>query len=328
MSTDGGPSEHGGNDAGRHGNSNSFSGRDGDEPTGGERDATERRLRLRALFTDYRGVVALALVAVVLGGGYLAGTAYVAPGTTTDTQVTDSWSRTSSFSHTATVERAIGPFDRDRELSNRSVYFTRATPEIDIRYAAGYTATGDGRLDATVRLRLVRRALTEGTAGDESGGTVLWRTERTIATRNVTGLAPGQTVTVPASVNVTTVAARTDDLVSQLGASPGSVDVAIVADVRVDGRVNGQPVTHSFSREVGLATDGSTYRITGQPDSRTQVGETTTTVVRERSYGPLYRVGGPTLLGAGLVGLVGLVVARRRAGRVTASRAGPAGPSC
>jgi hypothetical protein len=257
--------------------------------------------------------VTIALVAVVLVGGYLAGTAYVAPGTTTEAQVTDTWSRTSSFSHTATVERATGPFDRGRELSNRSVYFTRAAPVLDIRYAAGYAATDDGSLDATVRLRLVRRARTgDGGVGDTGGEAVLWQTERPLATRNVSGLAPGRTVTVPVSLNVSAVAARTDELVSQLGASPGTIDVAIVADVQFDGRVNGQPETHSFTREVGLAIEGTTYRVTGQPDATTQVDETTTLVERERTYGPAYRIGGPVLLGLGLVGLAAVAVGRAR----------------
>ena len=273
-------------------------------------DATERRLRLRALLADNREVVALALLALVVTGAWLAGTAYVAPGTASEERVAASWERTSEFSHAATVTRSVGAFDDGQRLANRSVYFSRAAPVLDVRYAVGYAATAGGSLDVDVRLRLVRRALA-GEEGDGGGGGVLWRTERVLATRNVTGLAPGGSVAVPASVNATSVAARTDELVSELGASPGTTEVALVADVRLDGRVNGRETERAFTHEVGLAVADATYRVTGQPRSSSRE-ETTRPVEVERTYGPLYRVGGPLLLGVGLVGLAGLRTERAR----------------
>jgi hypothetical protein len=268
----------------------------------------ERRLRLRAFVSDYRGAVAVALVVLVLAGGWLAGTAYLAPGTTTDERVVSSWERTSQFTHGATVTRPAGAFDRGQRLRNRSVYFTRVAPVVDVRYAVGYATAGDGALDARVQLRLVRRSVTETEAG---GRTVLWRTERVLATRNESGVPPGEQVTVPASVNVTAVATRTDELVSQLGASPGEVEVALVADVRLTGRVDGRPATRSYTQEVELALDGATYRVTGQATASDTV-EATRVVERQRSYGPARRIGGPVLLGVGLVGLAGMAIARSR----------------
>jgi hypothetical protein len=276
---------------------------DGDDVT-----RAERRLRLRAFVGDYRGAVAVALVVLVLAGGWLAGTAYLTPGTTTDERVVSSWERTSQFTHGATVTRPAGVFDRGERLRNRSVYFTRVAPVVDVRYAVGYATAGDGSLDARVQIRLVRRAITETEAG---GRTVLWRTERVLTTRNESGVPPGEQVTVPASVNVTAVATRTDELVSQLGASPGEVEVALVADVRLTGRVDGRPATRSYTQEVELALDGATYGVTGQATARDTV-EATRVVERPRSYGPAHRIGGPVLLGAGLLGLVGVAVARSR----------------
>jgi hypothetical protein len=280
---------------------------DGGGDDGPVDDARERRLRLRALLADNREVATLALVALVVAGAWLAGTAYVAPGTTSEERVAASWERTAEFSHAATVTRSVGAFDRGQRLENRSVYFSRAAPVLDVRYVVGYAATGGGSLDVDVRLRLVRRAL----AGEDAGGGVLWRTERVLATRNASGLAPGESVGVPASVNATSVAARTDELVTELGASPGTTEVTLVADVRLDGRVNGRATERAFTHEVGLSVADATYRVTGQPRSSSRE-ETTRVVEVERTYGPLYRVGGPLLVGAGLLGLGALRVARSR----------------
>lgn len=264
----------------------------------------ERRLRLRAFLAAHSGEVALALVVAALVGGWLAGTAYVAPGTTTEERVTGSWERTSTFTHAATVTGSPGPFEPGQRLSNRSVYFSRASPVLDVTYRTGYAASDGGALDATVRLRLVRRAVADD-------GRTLWRTSRVLARQNATDLPPDGRVAVPASVNVSAVADRMDELVAALGASPGETEVVLRADVRLAGRVNGRAVTRSFDHEVGLAVAGETYRVTGQPRS-SATHEATTTVATERSYGPPRRVGGPLLLGVGLVGLVGLAVARVR----------------
>jgi hypothetical protein len=273
-----------------------------------DRERSEQRVRFRALLGDYRGAVALVLVVTVLAGGYLAGTAYVAPGTTTEERVTASWERTSSFSHAATVTRPNGVFDPGQRLENRSVYFSEVTPVVDVQYTVGYTATGAGELDVNVQMRLVRLSTTT----TETGQTVtLWRTERVLTNRSATDVEPGQSVTVPVSLNVTEVADRTDELVSGLGDSPGEVSVAIVADVRLDGRVNGQTTTQRFTRQVGLTAGGPTYGVTGRLQSSDR-SESTTRVEREQSYGVPYRIGGPLLLGVGVVGLAGLGLAHSR----------------
>jgi hypothetical protein len=270
--------------------------------------ARERRLRFRTVLTRYRGVVTGVLILAILTGGYLAGTAYVAPGTTTEQRVTESWERTSSFSHAATVTRPSGVFEPNQRLENRSLYFTQAAPVVDVQYTLGYDATDEGSLDVTVRLQVVRRSV-----DTTPGGTaiVLWETERTLTTRSVSDLSPGRTVTVPVSVNVTEVTDRTDELVRGLDGSPGDVKVALVADVSLEGRVNGRSTTQAFTRQIELETGGGTYSVTGELQSSDR-SESTTRVEREQSYGVPYRIGGPLLLGVGVVGLAGLGLAHSR----------------
>jgi hypothetical protein len=260
-----------------------------------------RRLRLRRTVADNRLVVVGVLALLVATGGWLTATAYVAPGTTTTERTVASWERTSTFDHAATVTEANPAFETGTRLRNRSTYLTGVSPRLDVTFGLVYRATDEGRLNVSVRLDLVRRAT--------DGGTALWETRSPLASERAV-LRPGSRLAVPVTLDVPTVANRTRGLATRLGGA-GDPTTAVVATVRLAGRVNDQPVDRQFTQRLTVAAAGDTYAVTGQLRA-TDADRTTETVERRRDPGPVRTVGGPVLLGAGVAGLAAAVAARRR----------------
>jgi hypothetical protein len=261
------------------------------------------RLRLRRVVSDNRLVVVTVLAVLTVTGGWLTATAYVAPGTTTAERTVASWERTSTFDHAATVTEPNPAFETGTRLRNRSTYLVDVSPRLDVTFGLVYRATGGGRLNVSVRLDLVRRA----TDGDAT----LWEVRRPVANERTT-VGPGRRVVVPATLDVPAVANGTRNLSARLGGA-GEPTTALVATVRLSGRVNGQPVERRFGQRLVLDPAGDTYSVAGQRRA-TGSGRTTETVERRRDPGPVRTVGGPVLFGAGLAGLAAVVVARRRGG--------------
>ena len=261
----------------------------------------ERRLRVRRTLRRRWGLVVVVLAGLAVAGAWLSVTAFVAPGTTTDERVTDSWRRSGAFTHGATVVEPNPAFAVGAPLENRSTYLRQVAPRANVTYGVGYSASESGRVDTTVRLRLVRRAT------DADGG-VLWQVSEPLGRANRT-LEPGERVQVPTTLNVGTVRNRTRNLTDQLG-TVGGVETLLVVETRLDGRVNDEAVSQRFTQQVTLTVSGDTYRIAGD-QRRSESFQSQEVVTRERSYGPLYRVGGPALLALGVVGLVAFLLARR-----------------
>jgi hypothetical protein len=266
-------------------------------------------LRLRALLQQQFVVVAVALVVLGVVGGFATYTAHVAPGTTTEDRVVSTWETTGQFDHSATVVEENPVFPVGSELTDRSVYFARLAPVLDGQYVFGYrTVTGGGgELTAEIDLALVTRGSEGGTA--EEGGDVLWETRQPLGETRRATLGPGESATVPFSVNVTAVEERRDRIADQLGTSTGTIRTIVQASVNVTGTVNGERVVDSRSHTLSLTLETDSYRVgsVAEPTHRTEI---TQPVTVPREYGPLRTVGGPVLVFVSVVGLVALSVGR------------------
>lgn len=273
-------------------------------------DGLERRLRLRRALWSRRMLVLVVLVGsvFVVAGSSLLVTAYVTPGATTEQRVTETWSRSGTFSHSATVTEPNPAYDTGTVLRDRSTYLRPIAPRVNVTYGVGYRASETGRVETTVDLRLVRRA-TDGNGG------VLWEVAEPLATANRT-LGPGERLSVPVTLGVASVANRTRNLSERLGG--GGAETTVVAETRLDGRVNGERVDRRFTHELTLGRGGDTYSLSG-PQEQSRPFPTRETVTRERQYSLLYRAGGPLLVVVGGAGIVGLLLLRR-GGRFKLSR--------
>ncbi len=256
-----------------------------------------------------RALPVLVVVALLVAGvgGWLTYTAYADPGTRTETRTVTEWSTTPAVEHSAVVSEDNEVFPVGDRLSDRPVYYTQVMPMLDGTYRFGYAAAGGGDVTARTELTLVVRSVAEG---DGTGaGTVYWSVTEGLGSAERASLGPGGTLDTSFSLNASRLAGRLERITESLGGTSGQVEVAVRARTRVEGTVDGSEVSRTVTTDVPMDVSASTYSIGpapgGQPFSRTRE------VQVERSYGPLWTVGGPLLLVVGLLAAVGLGVAAR-----------------
>jgi hypothetical protein len=267
------------------------------------------RLRLRAVLDKQFAVVIVALLVVVVLGGWLTYTAHAAPATTTETKSTVSWEQTGAFDHAATVETDNSLFSVGTTLENRSAYFTQLSPELDGTFRTSYEPQDSGELDQTVSLSLVIREVGQDNQG--SNPTVYWETTESLATETVDGVAPRESVTVSFSQDMSAINAEINQIREEIGGSPGSLEVFVRATVDSQGTVNGETVDETATYTMPVSIGASTYSV-GGAEPTVESYETTQAVPVDRSVGPLRSIGGPLLIVISLGLLGGVVVGSDR----------------
>lgn len=266
---------------------------------------TETELRLRAVLDAwFTAAVVVLLVLGLVGAGVAYGT-HVEPETTTEERTVSSWTVTTTHAHSATVTEENPIFPVGMELDDRSTYFTRISPVLDGEVAVEYAASSVSDVTVAVDVALVLQSADEET--------VYWSDERPLASAEQAA-EPGDTITVPFTLNASAIETRLTEIEENLGSTPGETAVFVRTDVSVDGVIDGKNTGYSRTLQLPLTIEGDTYTVgeTSQPaDSIAR----TETVQTPRSYGPLRTVGAPVLLLGSVVALGGLVLARRQ-GRI------------
>lgn len=265
-----------------------------------------RSRRVRTIVADNYAVLVVALLVVGAVGGYVTYTTHVEPGTTTETREASSWRSTFDFSHRARVVNGTEAFAEGTVLRNRSVYFQRISPRLNGSVTYAYAATDGGSLNTTTTVSLVFRSVDTGADGN---ATVYWSVERPLTEASSGPLAPNERMRVPFSVNVTAAAAEAERIEEQLGGSPGTLEIAVVARTNVSGTRNGQQVDTTKASRLRITADTSVYRI-GDPGPVVDSDSRSERVTVPAEYGSTRRAGGPLLLGIGLCGLFGLAWSR------------------
>lgn len=257
-------------------------------------------LRARVLIADYAAVLAVALLVLGLFGSAVVYSTHVAAGTETEQEVVGVWESTGEFSHEASVTEQNRVFSTGTVLQDRSLYYTRLSPELDGEFTYRFEAP-TGEVTADVETMLVLSA-----TDDEE----LWRTEETLDSDSTT-LSPGETATTTFTVNVTEIIAEIDAIEADLGASVGEIDPRIRTDVTVGGTAGGEAVSNQERYELSVSPGSSTYGVQN-PGPQTARHEHVEPTSVERTYSPLRRAGGPLLLLLGLFGLGALTIAWHR----------------
>jgi hypothetical protein len=253
--------------------------------------------RLRAILADNLAIVVVALLALAAIGGGLVVTAE--PTEITDHRTVTLERGTGTFDHRATVVRENPVFRNGSTLEDRSVYFTGVMPVLNGTFEYTYDSDYGGTLRAEVTTRLVIRAV-----GDD-GSTEYWRHSRRLDATERT-LAPGETVRSTYAVNVSAVERRVDEIRSQLGAGPGQEEVLVVADVTVNGTIDGRSLRRqrTYAQRIEPSTD--VYRVTSVTSgtNRTTVRDPVTRTI----YPYRREYLGYALLAIGGVGGLGLLL--------------------
>ncbi|WP_251343386.1 DUF5305 domain-containing protein [Haloplanus halophilus] len=267
--------------------------------SGGDRDRLE--LRGRVILDEWFWVVVLVAIVLTAAGGYATYTAYEAPGTISEERQVASWEGNGSYTTAATVTERNPLFPVGTELTDRPAYFRTVSPRLDGTFAFEYEASDGGSLDVSVQQTLVLRSIEER----EDRTIEYWRIESPLNGTETTGVGPGDAVTVAFSRDINRSAARLADVSDRFGPASGSTQILVVARVAIEGEVNGRTVDRNGTYTMPIGVGGTVYA-PGAVRGEAFSGSTTELVTRERTYGPLYRIGGPVALLFGVVGSVGL----------------------
>ncbi|MFD1641408.1 DUF5305 domain-containing protein [Halohasta litorea] len=262
------------------------------------------RRRARAVLDNQFVVVCAVLLGCVLVGGWLTYTAHVGAATTTEQQSTVSWEQTGAFDHSATVQEDNSLFPVGTTLENRSVYYTRLSPELDGTFRTTYDARESGDLDQDVSLSLVLREVDPDSEGTEP--TVYWQTSSALDDATVESVPPGEPVRVSFSQDMSAVTERIGRIQEELGGSTGEVEVFVRATITAQGKINGDSVDETATYTMPVTVSDTTYSVT-DAEPTVESYETTRPVTVDRNDRPLRSVGGPLLLVVAL-GLLGGVV--------------------
>jgi hypothetical protein len=265
---------------------------------------SERWLRIRAVVSAWLPVVVVALVALSSIGGWATYTAHASPGTTTEQQQVDSWTAAGEFRHSATVTRSNPVYPNGTRLTNQSTYFTGISPALDAQYRSRIDATTTDEVGVSLQTSLVLQSVGEN-------GQVYWRVNRSLSRETASDVEPGETVTVPFSVNLNRVSDRIENITETLGSSPAEPSVFVTVDVQVTGIVEGRQQSVSFQDRLSITPSGETYTVS-EPSDPGRTVQRTESVEVPAEYGPLWSIGGPLLVLAALGGLGGVYSLRTR----------------
>ncbi|MDZ7745800.1 MAG: DUF5305 domain-containing protein [Halobacteriales archaeon] len=262
-----------------------------------------RWLRVRAVVSSWFFVLVAVLAVLALSGGWAAYTAHAAPGTTEERSEQVHWTVSGEFQHSANVTRENPVFDMGTTLTNRSTYFTSASPVLDGRYVTTYTGVDASTASIDLNATLVIRAAGENT--------VYWTDRTPLDETSVDAVQSGDSASVSFSLNATQVAASQSEIQEALGQTPGSVETFVAVSTNVEGTVDGRPASRSFTHRLPLSVGGDTYTV-GPAETGSESATTTETITVPNEYGPLWTVGGPLLFIGSVSGLAILGVGRDR----------------
>ncbi|MDS0473660.1 DUF5305 domain-containing protein [Natrinema sp. 1APR25-10V2] len=258
-------------------------------------------VRARAALDEWYVVAVVALLALALVGGWGAYAAVAGSAEQTSRQPAEAWSATGSFDHGAEVQRENEVYPVGTRLSDRSVYFTRVTPELEGNFTYRYDADA-GDVTADVELERVIRS-----ADDQRE---YWEVNKTIAETTVESLGPGETATTDFAVDVPATVNESERIQESLGGSPGSVETTVVATVTIQGTIDGDPVERTERYELAITPDGATYGVDAPTTADQPPREATDPTTTASSAGFVGPIGSVLLLLASLGALGALAVAR------------------
>jgi len=261
------------------------------------------RLRVRAFVSSWFAVLAVLCLVLAGVGGWAVYTVHAAPGETVEQQQQVHWSVDGEFGHSAEVTRENPAFETGETLRNRSTYFIGASPVLDGQYVATYAGAGAEPASIELDTELVIRAV--------DGDTVFWENRTSLAESTTTEVEAGDTTSASFSLNASEVTDRRSAIEESLGQSPGEVETFVAVAIDVEGSVDGQPASLSYTQRLPMSVSDGTYTV-GPAEAGTEEMTTTETVTVPREYGPFWSAGGPLLLLVGLAGLGALGAGRRR----------------
>lgn len=265
--------------------------------------------RMRWILDTYAVGIVAVLIILALFGGYVGFVAHTTTDTVQYTETVGSWTVETDFYHGATVQRDTHVFPAGDRLENRTRYFTEIAPVMSGGYIVTHQGTDGTPASIEVELSLILRSVESVEIDDEPHEEIHW--EETVDTWQAesTELADSEPFRIDFEANVTELGVRIAEIETDLGASPGTAEMLLVADLAIEGETAGETFTVTQTDRLELTPRSGTYTV------RTDLAEP---VVREVTRTELVEVP-PSLLArygsilfglAALLGAIGFLIAR------------------
>ncbi|MGM0605865.1 MAG: DUF5305 domain-containing protein [Halobacteriota archaeon] len=230
---------------------------DGFEPTRRRvgMTAIDRSVRVRSALDAWLLLIVVVLVLLTSVLGWWAYQVNVVPEIEDQQRVVEQWSESTTYDHSAVITNGTLVWDRGDRVTNRPLYYVRVADDLDSTYGYEYAAER-GEVTVSTESYLVVRGVDSGDSEE-----VFWEVTEPLATGTTEGLAPGDSHTVDATVNITAVLETIATVETQLAAREGLVDVRVVSVSTVDGVVEGTAVSHTYTSELPMVVTPQTFRV-------------------------------------------------------------------
>lgn len=213
----------------------------------------DRSLRVRALLDAWLPVLVLALLVLAVASGWWAYQVNAVPEVEEEQRTVTEWSESTAYEHSALILNDSLPFEEGERVTDRPVYYTTLSDDLNVTYQYTYTAEeGEGDLAVTSETFLLFRSL----EGDE----ILWEYREPLASAATAGLEPGEDQTVSMAVNIESVFETIDTVEQQLGVGE-NIEIVVVTVSEVDGFVGGEEVSQTYESTMTIEVSPQTFRV-------------------------------------------------------------------
>jgi hypothetical protein len=216
----------------------------------------DRSLQLRAFLNEWAAVLIVVLLIASAGVGWWAYQINLEPSVETEQRLTEQWSESTAFSHSAPITNDSLPFAAGERATNRPLYYTSLSEELAGTYRYGYTADS-GSVNVTTDTYLLIRG---GRIENNNMTETYWEVSEPLAADSET-LDPGESHQVEFTVDIIEVLETIGTVEQQLDSSEGLVDVRVVSVSELSGTVDSDSVDTTYRSELPIVVSPSTFRV-------------------------------------------------------------------
>lgn len=229
-------------------------------------------IRVRAFLSDRFVPVLLCVLFLTALGGIWAYQVNAVPEFEQEDRVVEQWRESTTYNHSAVVTNDTGVWSSGERVTDRPMYYTAVSPELDGTYSYEYSAA-NGSLEVTTETFLLVQGVSEG------GDAVYWEFTEPLSERTTNSLTPDGAHSTEFVLDIDALRAEIDQVEQQLQAGDGAVDVRVVSTTETDGEIEGEQVEETYDSEMPIDLGSSTYsvgelEIVDEPERSTELIET------------------------------------------------------
>ncbi|MDJ1433734.1 DUF5305 domain-containing protein [Halostagnicola sp. A-GB9-2] len=260
-------------------------------------------IRLRAFLSERFVLVLVFLLVLTALFGIWTYQVNAVPEFEQEDRVVEQWGESTAYNHSVLVTDDTAVWSSGERLSNRPIYYTAVSTELNGAYSYEYTAT-DGDVTVTSETYLLVRGVDDG-----GGETVFWEFSEPLEELTTESLDPGDEHTIEFALDIEDVQEDVFEVEEDLGASEGAVDIRVVSATEVEGEIEGEQVRTTYDSEMPLEISSSTFSV-GDIDTVDEQEQTTEQTEIPVEASALESLGSIIAFGTALALSIALVVGR------------------